>query len=266
MFWPDPDDERGRLAERKARARRRPEPRKLPAKSEIAAEAVARLSVSCRKQPEIKAGGAKKTGGRRRRVGGRCNLSRRSQFLWVNYNDLTRPNSPQMVVVGKIPPMTFFRLVKYYNSPSYMAVGQKSIPAEAVNPYSPRNFWELQVEAGRRPMARGPRWTGHAGSIRLDPERRGNGPRRGSWVSGTGRRAGVKVAPGSQSSVCSRQAVLGWFCVFLPSPPLSTFFLFMFSVLQKKKLFAKPSQGFFGCSDSNAATAAGGRTGCWRAL
>ena len=39
--------------------------------------------------------------------------------IWVNYNHLTRPNPPQMVlyVVGIAPQPPHFRLVKYYSSP-----------------------------------------------------------------------------------------------------------------------------------------------------
>ena len=44
-----------------------------------------------------------------------------SQVFWVNYNDLTRLNSPQMAVyVGNVPPTTVFQLVKYYNSPRFL--------------------------------------------------------------------------------------------------------------------------------------------------
>ena len=62
---------------------------------------------------------------------------------WVNYNDLTGPNSPQMVVhVRSSPPTTAsFRLVKYYNSPRFLGVRFEKNIAHVQASREARRLW-----------------------------------------------------------------------------------------------------------------------------
>ena len=43
-------------------------------------------------------------------------------FLWVNYNDLTRPQPKSWFMWGIAPQPPYFRLVNYYNSPRFLSL------------------------------------------------------------------------------------------------------------------------------------------------